>query len=616
MSEVNAAATAVDTFSSSIARRAPDLLREFNGAGVLHASDVHVAMRLGRLGEEADERVLLATALAVRGPRIGHVHVDLETIAETAAVDHEEEIDLSEMSWPEPAEWVKVVAGSALVGEKDADPERPLRIWDSRLYLDRYWRAEAQVARDLLEMASASAPLVDAAATKADLAKLFPEEGGDRQAEAAAKAAEGRLTVVAGGPGTGKTTTVARIAALLIADAERGGRTPLIGFAAPTGKAAQRLQESIRDEARRLGVDESVRNRLLEAEAVTLHRLLGWKPGTSSRFRHDRDDRLPYEVVIVDETSMVPLWIMSRLLEAVRREARLVLIGDPGQLASVEAGAVLGDIVAGGEAGGPLKDRIVALNRVHRYGEEIAELAEAVRAGESHKVLELLESGGEQVQWIDADPGDPSSAAALEPIRTATVEASRASFEAAMDGDAKAALEAMGRHRILCAHRQGPCGVRRWNQQAESWLLDEVEGFSPFGHSYVGRPLLVTQNNYELKLYNGDTGVVVRRDGGLVAAFHRVDAPVELSPTQLDAVETVYAMTIHKSQGSQFGATSIVLPPAESRILTRELLYTALTRSVEQSVIAGSRESLSTAVARVIARASRLDERLAAEAAT
>lgn len=613
MSDEAAETTAVvDTLSSSIARRAPELLRAFNHAGVLHAADVHVATRLGGIGGESDEAVLLAAALAVRGPRIGHVHVDLETIAGTAAVDLEEEIDLSSMPWPEPEGWVERVAASPLVGAMDADPERPLRIWDSRLYLDRYWRAEDQVAKDLLAMAVAPAALVDAEATEADLARLFPgEEADGRQAEAAAKAAAGRLTVVAGGPGTGKTTTVARIAALLIADAERGGRTPLIGFAAPTGKAAQRLTEAIREEAGGLDVEESVRERLQESEAATLHRLLGWKPGTSSRFRHDRDDRLPYEVIIVDETSMVPLWIMSRLLEAVRPEARLVLIGDPGQLASVEAGAVLGDIVAGGEAGGPLQDRIVTLDRVHRYGEEIAALAEAVRAGDAEKVIELLEAGGEQIEWIDADPGDPASMPLLEPVRAATVAAGRAAFEAAATGDAATALEALGRHRILCAHRRGPHGVRRWNQQAEAWIADEVEAFNPYSRWYIGRPLLITENNYELKLFNGDTGIVVRRpDETVVAAFQRGDEIVEFSPTQLDAVETVYAMTIHKSQGSQFDAVSVLLPPEGSRILTRELLYTAVTRSRKTLQMCGPSATLSSAATHAIARASGLIRRM------
>ena len=604
----------VDPRSSAFALRAPELLREFNAAGVLHSADVHVATRIARVGGETDERVMLAAALAVRGPRIGHVLVDLATIAGTAAVDLEEEVDLSDLPWPEPGEWVKRVAASPLVGEMDASPDRPLRLWGSRLYLDRYWRAEAQVAEDLLAMAVDEAELEDADATKADLERLFPgDEGDGKQAQAAEVAASGRLTVIAGGPGTGKTTTVARIAALLMADAERGGRVPLIGLAAPTGKAAQRLQESVRGEAAGLAVSDSVRERLLELEAVTLHRLLGWQPRNHSRFRHNREDRLPYEVIIIDETSMVPLWMMARLLEAVRPQARLVLIGDPGQLASVEAGAVLGDIVgpAEEEPDSPLGTRVVTLNRVHRYGEEIAELAEAIRSGDADKVIKLLEAGGEQVQWIDADPGDPASMPLLEPVRKATVEAGRTAFEAAAAGDGKAALEAMGKHRILCAHRRGPHGVRRWNQQAEAWLAEEVEGFEPFGRWYVGRPLLVTENNYELKLYNGDTGIVIQRpDGSLATAFERGEEIVELSPTQLEAVETAYAMTIHKSQGSQFNAVSILLPPESSRILTRELLYTAATRTRSSLTLAANGGALQAAARLPVARASGLRSRL------
>ncbi len=607
------ATRAIDPRSSAFALRAPELLRDFNAAGVLDAADVHVATRIATIGGESDEEVMLAAALAVRGPRIGHVLVDLATIAETAAVDLEEEIDLSELPWPKSKAWVKKVATSPLVGAMDAEPERPLRIWGSRLYLDRYWRAEAQVAEDLLAMASTEAPVVDEAATSADLAKLFPADPDGKQAQAAALAADGRLTVIAGGPGTGKTTTVARIAALLIADAQRGDRTPLIGLAAPTGKAAQRLTESVREEAARLDVPDSVRERLLELEAVTVHRLLGWQPRTHSRFRHNREDRLPYEVIIIDETSMVPLWMMARLLEAVRPQARLVLIGDPGQLASVEAGAVLGDIVGPAEENpdSPLGKRVVTLDRVHRYGEEIAELAEAVRAGDADKVMALLEAGGEQVQWINADPGDPASIELLEPVRAQAVETGRAAFEAAAAGDARAALEALGRHRILCAHRRGPHGVRRWNQQVEAWLAEVVEGFAPFGRWYVGRPLLITQNNYELKLNNGDTGIIIRRDDDTVAAaFQRGDEIIELSPTQLDAVETVHAMTIHKSQGSQFDAVSVLLPPESSRIVSRELLYTAVTRTRAGLKLVATAEAVGAAATLPVARASGLRWRL------
>lgn len=610
---MNGEVQVVDPYSSALALRAPELLRQFNAAGVLHAADVHVATRIAAVGGEADEAVMLAVALAVRGPRIGHVLVDLATIAGTAAVDLEEEVDLGDLPWPEPEAWVKNIAASPLVGEMDADPERPLRIWGSRLYLDRYWRAEAQVADELLAMAGGEAPLVDSEATKAGLARLFPEDADGKQAQAAAVATGGRLTVIAGGPGTGKTTTVARIAALLIADAERAGRPPLIGLAAPTGKAAQRLQESVHQEAARLDVPDSVRERLLDLEAVTLHRLLGWQPRSHSRFRHDRNDRLPYEAIIIDETSMVPLWMMARLLEAVRPQARLVLIGDPGQLASVEAGAVLGDIVgpADEQPEGSLGKRVVTLDRVHRYGEEIAALAEAVREGDADQVLKLLEAGGEQVMWIDADPGDPASAELLAPVRLQAVAAGRASFEAAAAGDAKGALAALASHRILCAHRRGPHGVRRWNQQVEAWLAEEVDGFNPFGRWYVGRPLLVTANNYELKLNNGDAGIIVRRpDNSVAAAFQRGDEIIEFSPTQLDAVETVFAMTIHKSQGSQFDAVSVLLPPASSRIASRELLYTAATRTRDRLTVVAADDAVRTSVDRPVERASGLRWRL------
>ena len=359
---------------------------------MLAAADVHVAHRLAALIDEADDSVVLAAALAVRAPRIGHVFVDLERIHETATVDVDDPIDLTTLPWPEPSGWIARVAASGLVGT-----DRPLQLVGSALYLDRYWREEQQVASDLEALAGAADVAVRMDVLAAGITRLFEGEDPDaKQKQAAAAAVLRRLAVVAGGPGTGKTTTVARIVALLEEQALAAGTPPpLIALAAPTGKAAARLAEAVHTEARRLDVDDAIRTRLLELEASTLHRLLGWKPGTHSRFRHDRGNRLPYDVVIVDETSMVSLSLMARLTEAVRREARLILVGDPGQLTSIEAGAVLGDIVGPAAEGprmsaavraavrkrparpstaprqtptSPVGDGIVVLRTVHRFG--------------------------------------------------------------------------------------------------------------------------------------------------------------------------------------------------------------------------------------------------------
>ena len=360
-----------DPHEARFAVRASGLVRTFNQAGVLAAADVHVARRLAASGGEDREAVLLAVALAVRAPRLGHVHVDLQRIRDTAAVDTEELVDLDALPWPTPETWIASVAASPLVAPGDdfaSDGARPLRLVGSWLYLDRYWAEEVQVAAALSELGADGVPGVDLVVLKAGLDRLFGEQASGRQALAAATAVRRRFAVVAGGPGTGKTTTVARIVALLAEQAVAAGAAlPLVALAAPTGKAAARLQEAVHAEAAELDVDPVIRDQLLGLPASTLHRLLGWRPGSSSRFRHNRHQRLPHDVVIVDETSMVSLTLMARLIEALRAGTRLVLVGDPAQLASIEAGAVLGDIVGPGSCVG-----IVVLDRVHRFGGGIA----------------------------------------------------------------------------------------------------------------------------------------------------------------------------------------------------------------------------------------------------
>ena len=315
-----------DPFDVRRARHAPGLLRAFNDAGVLTAGDIHVALRLGGLGGEVDQSVLLAAALAVRAPRLGHVYVDLATIRDTAAVESDEPVDLSTLGWPAVPAWPDRVGASALVSAGEAldgaAPSRPLRLVGSALYLDRYWREERCVAADLLAFSDGSPAEVRMDVLHEGLARLFAGETGSRQCLAAASAVLRRLTVVAGGPGTGKTTTVARIVALLAEQAAaNGATTPLVALAAPTGKAAARLEEAVHDEAAGLDVADPIREHLLALQASTLHRLLGWRPGSHSRFRHHRGQRLPHDVVIVDETSMVSLSLMARLVEAVRPDA-------------------------------------------------------------------------------------------------------------------------------------------------------------------------------------------------------------------------------------------------------------------------------------------------------
>ena len=593
----------VDAREARLALAAPPPLAPFNRAGVLGAADVHVAARLTALAGVSDPLVLLAAAFAVRGPRLGSVHVDLASVRETATSESDEAVDLGALPWPDPGAWVAAVAGSALttVGEEELVSDRPLRLVGMRLYLDRYWREEVRVADDLRALIAAPAPPVDAAALDAGVRRLFRGEASRAQARAAATALERRFAVIAGGPGTGKTTTVARLLALLF---EQGASPPpLVALATPTGKAAARLQEAVHEAAHALPLHAEVREALLALEASTLHRLLGRRPGSSSRFRHHRDNRLPHDVVIVDETSMVPLALMARIVEAVRPDARLVLVGDPGQLTAIEAGAVLGDVVGDGTRPG-----VAVLDHVHRFGGAIGELAVAIRAGEPDAVLEVLRRGDPAVAWIDADPAEDAD---LPAIREPAVTAARAVIGAARAGDAAGALRGLGAFRLLCAHRRGPHGASAWMGRMEGWLAMELPERDARGPWYAGRPLLVTENDYSLRLFNGDTGVVVvEADGSLSAAFERRGAVVRVRPTRLSAIETPYAMTIHKAQGSQFATAAVLLPPAGSRILTRELLYTAVTRARQRLAIAGTEHAIRTAVQRPVARASGLRARL------
>jgi exodeoxyribonuclease V alpha subunit len=603
---VSAVEQALDPFEARIAAGASGLLRDFNRAGVLSAADVHVARRLGRLGSAHDEGVLLAVALAVRAPRLGHVHVDLESIRGTAAVESENPVDLEALPWPEVEPWLAAVAASPLVADAGAtDRTRPLRLDGVWLYLDRYWSEEVAVADALRAMQAAPPADVDERALSDGVARMFGDEADGDQARAATEAVRRRLAVVAGGPGTGKTTTVARIVALLCEQSPQ--RPPLIALAAPTGKASARLQEAVYEEAARLDISDAVRAQLRALSATTIHRLLGYRPGSRSRFRHDREQRLPHDVVIVDETSMVSLSLMARLIEALRSDARLVLVGDPGQLASIEAGAVLGDIVAGASGAGETPG-VAVLVRGRRYGDEIARVAAAIRAGDSDAVVALLRGSPGAVTWIDEDPGGPRS---VEAVRAGVVEAERAAIEAARDDRAADALAALARFRVLCAHRRGPMGVSTWTARIETWLESEIAGFSARERWYVGRPLLVTENDRELRLYNGDTGVVIQTaDDRVLAAFERGGEPVLYSPSRLGAVDTVYAMTIHKSQGSQFQTAAVLLPEPGARILTRELLYTAATRAQDRLILIGAEDTVRAAVDRPVARASGLARRL------
>ncbi len=611
---MTAPTAAVDPGDARLALGADGLLGAFNAAGVLDPADVRVAERVGRLGGEDRAEVLLALALATRAVRQGSVCVDLAAVDRTVLGEGDELVDTSALPWPEPGAWLATCRASRLVADgADAPGARPLRLVDGRLYLQRYWGEEELVRLALAERA-ADPPAAAVADVAAGLAGLF--DGDPRavqQRRAAAVAALRRVTVVAGGPGTGKTTTVAKLLALLL---DLPAPRPLrVALAAPTGKAAARLQEAVAHD-----LPEQHRSRV--GDATTLHRLLGWRPGART-YRYGRGHRLPFDVVVVDETSMVSLTLMARVLDALRPDARLVLVGDPDQLASVEAGAVLGDLAGAAGAPEPRLDAalhelglpggvvhgVVTLDHVWRFGGAIAELARAVRDGDGDTALEVLRRGDPALGFVEvADP--VPGAPALDRVWADVVGAGRDLARTARAGDAAGAVEALDAHRLLCAHRRGPYGVTRWAVEVERRLAAAGVGADPAHPWYPGRAVLVTANDHDAGLYNGDTGVAVSTGDGVRVAFARGGPPRLVVPARLPEVTGVHAMTVHRGQGSQFRRVTVLLPPPESPLLTRELLYTAVTRARESVRVVGTAAAVRAAVARPVGRASGLRHRL------
>ena len=602
---------------SATASWQPSLLGRANQDGELFAADVHVATALGRLGNESDQDVLLAVARTVAAAREGSSCWQVDPPKLAAVLAESPLVVAGEVGDDHPA-----VSGAG----------RPLRLVEDLLYLDRFWRDERQVARQILAR-SASDPAVDVETLRESLGHgRFRDEAPDRQRVATALAVLRNFTVIAGGPGTGKTTTVARILAAMV---EQPGPRPRVALAAPTGKAAARLQSSIAEQADRLGPD------LGELRASTIHRLLGYRPGSSPR--HGGHNPLPHDVVIVDETSMVSLPLLARVLDAVRPDARLILVGDPDQLASVEVGAVLADLVERPATDQPdprlsdvvgldlmsdhpsvLTDStrgVVRLDRGYRNNTEIAALAQCIQAGDVVGVLRILHDPAmPSVKLIRIDDGtDLVGEEALADVRRRVVEQSVAAAAAATAGHAGEALEILAQHQILTAHRTGPYGALRWANSVVRATAQVQPGygsrFSGDPNWYVGRPVIVTRNDEDTGLSNGDVGIAMLRTTtpgtggteplGLTVALDVGDI-VEIHPGRMPEHLPLQAITVHRAQGSQYAGVTVVLPEENSALLTRELLYTAVTRAREHVVILGTEESLACAVNRRAGRASGL----------
>lgn len=635
-----------DVFPST----APEMsawLQELFERGALQAIDCALGRALLDLSPSEPPFVGLTAALTSRAVQTGHVCLDLPHFLTQPLLDREGAP--IPVTWPELDVWRAALASSAWVATSTdfyvtpgaAPPSRPLLMdTRSRVYLQRYADYQRRLVERLKDLSRAAVEFDEH--TLADgLARYFPQTSSefDEQRFAALLAVRNRFTLISGGPGTGKTTTVARILLLLQEQAAAAPRPPLrLLLLAPTGKAAQRLSDALKQSLEKLGVSDELRAAMPE-QASTIHRALGYSRRTPTRFRHHREHPLSADVVLVDESSMVDLALMTKLVEAVPEDARLILLGDKDQLASVEAGAIFGDLfnadaplvytesvaalaerlasagkvntgstppggvsgVASAPDAHPMRDVTVHLTRSFRYDPDsgIGRLARGLREVDFEGVERALgtSDSDQGTRWVSDDGAFETA------LRQAVLQGFRSYSEARTPEDRLSALESF---RLLCAHRSGPRGVEGLNRLAETVLVEL--GLEPETGAYPGRPILITQNDYQLELFNGDVGVIERdpeRDR-LVAHFRGARGMRRVPVSRLPAHETVFAMTVHKSQGSEFEHVAFVLPERPSPVFSRELFYTGVTRARSRLSVFGSREVLRSGLESPIHRSSGL----------
>ena len=613
----------------------------------LRAIDIHLARFLTKLSGRDRPEIFLAVFLVSAAAREGNVCLDLTSLAgRPILVDTP---DSCPQIAPELEEWCRILRDSRIVG-KPGD-FTPLILDDHlRLYLYRYWDAEKQTVdffkrRQQYEKSQREAGRESGAVSrtllglKNRLDRLFPRgiaEGADWQQIAAVLALFNDFTIITGSPGTGKTTTVLKILALLVEQAQ--GRPLRMALAAPTGKAAARLQEAIGRAKETLDCCNAV-IAAIPQNASTLHRLLGSLSDAPS-FRHNRRNPLPIDVLIVDEASMVDLPLMAKLIAAIPEGAKLILIGDRDQLASVDAGAVLGDLCGRGPLNrfscklgrelektlefalpgdtrlasvSGMQDHIVELVKNYRFGEgsEIGRVSMAIVRNDVEGVMAIMkDSHSSDMQW--------SPLPSAHSLETAFTETIIKGFEEYMqhlnnEGELSILFQSFDRFRILCALREGPFGAANINRLVEN-ILRRDKLIKTDNRWYIGRPVMIMKNDYQLRLFNGDTGIILSEGGNRAepVALFRDPAGTfrKFPPPMLPEHETAFAMTIHKSQGSEFDRIMIILPDRDSPLLTRELLYTAISRAKKSVSIWGQETLLRNALARRIVRTSGLWEAL------
>ena len=594
---------------------------------ILSPIDVHLAGLMKKVSHPGSEGLYLAAALASHHRLEGNICLDLASVNGKQLMD-----DTDFPSCPELDEWLSILRSEDAVGKPGE--YRPLILDGSRLYLYRYWEYEKKLADAIKQRAAHDPDGIDRKRLREGLKRLFSKDSPgetDWQKVAAFTSVMKKFCVISGGPGTGKTFTVAKILALLL---ELSGGTLRIALAAPTGKAAARLQESIKKAQSDLNCPETIKT-AIASEASTIHRLLKSIPD-SPYFRYDAKNPLPVDVAVIDEASMVDLALMSKLVQAVPASARLILLGDKDQLSSVEAGAVLGDICdTGREHGlsnhfsdlylqitgesieqdaseqgitGP-RDSIIQLKKSFRFGPSsgIGMVSRAVNEGNAVKACDLLKDAShEDSGWREL----PRPAMLPSALKQHIISGFAPYLH---EHDHAGMFELFNRMRILCAVREGPYGVNALNVLVEG-ILREAGLIRQRHRWYPGRPVLINRNDYILKLFNGDVGIALPdpEDGHEPKVYFPGPEGTlrTFSPLRLPEHETAFAMTVHKSQGSEFEKVIFIMPDRDVPVLTRELVYTAITRAKSSVEVWGRGDIFETAVSRRTIRSSGLRDAL------
>lgn len=570
-------------------------IQHLHQQNVLSSLDVHLAQYLQNLAKVENEYFLLAAALTSYFTTQGHICIDLQRLA-NCSFPLEHDADIQPIQCPDLKTWQQALRTHPMVGQPD--DFKPLILNNNLLYLYRYWQYEQQLGQNILQRIAKVHSETDETTLSTRLETLFPSQNEiDWQKMAAKTAVLKNFCIISGGPGTGKTTTVIKILLLLLQENPK----LRIALAAPTGKAAARLQQAIQNSIVTLHFPAELLAAIPQ-ETYTIHRLLGTMP-KSPYFRSHAQNPLAYDVVIVDEASMVDLALMAKLANAIPLTARWLLLGDKDQLASVEAGSVLGDICTDLKTDAAITQHIVLLEKSYRFDAKsgIGVLANHLKLGQAQQALDVVQHGNfNDIAWKNiATPNQ--LLAQLTPVVTQHF----ATYLQAKTPEQ--ALDYFEQFRVLCALRRGAYGVENVNRVIEQILINQHQIQSGY-RWYHGRPIMIIRNDYTLKLFNGDIGIILwNQDGELMAYFRYPDGEIRsLYPHRLPEHETVYAMTIHKSQGSEFDKVLMLLPDRASQVLNRELIYTGITRAKQSVSIWGDEQVFLQAARQTVERQSGL----------